>query len=707
MDITSSIKNSLLTAIVVGTSTTAAYASAELGDAKVIQADSNGFEATVTLKNQPLKEIGSVDLTKNASVVDANLQASSQLFISLDKAVDGSENTHVVRIKGPGKIATEHLAFNVQISRMDGSKLVKSYDLPSSMQSANTTVSAAPVSNHAVMVAQNDVKADYPKEVLAIMSDFEEVAGVTVLPTQGLDEAQAVAKADVQESMPAAVASIDKEKTAVSSAKNTTIDTRISVGEVVALSNMGERLALEFDVFGGNIENASDLQINIAPDTSLGALSPDAASVIAMLEQNVEPKGNGRYSVKLTSNQVMNEPLIPLLIDVKVGAKEESRRYSVFMDPPKAGAPSFQPEATFVADNGDFILVDKPVKAKSAVRKPVLVAKAAGNYGKATSNYLVSEGETLAGIAANLKGRAPLAEKMQHILSANPNAFVNGDVNRIIAGTTLKLPATWKQISPEPNMAPTKQTELAFAEDATSPVEEVLAQSQSTGQLEIPNMLPESEQLIGDEAIVNEVTSPNAPVQVAKTETQAPIAAPIVESEESLLDNTDTLALGAGVAAAAMAAGGIVLLRRRKAKAQDDFYLEEDALDLGEDDIDGLLTNNDALSFDDVNYISEADAYVNRGQINQAILVLKSGFEEQSANTAILVRLFELLSLKGDSVEFNSIATGYASLLKQDKALLSRANELAQSMSPVPELFQGMATRGDDSEALLQEPSVG
>lgn len=704
MDITSSIKNGLLTAIVVGTSTTAAYASAELSEAKIIQADSNGFEATVTLKNQPLKEIGSVDLTKNTSVLDANFQASSQLFVSLDKAIDGSENNHLVRIKGPGKIASEHLAFNVQISRMDGSKLIKNYDLAAKAQSAEELAAAVPVSNHAVMVAKNDV-ATYPEEVLAVMSGFEEVTGVTVLPTQELGGAtEMVAQAEVKN--PAAVT---PAPAAVTPVKNTTIDTRISVGEVVAQSNMGERLALEFDVFGGNIENASDLQIHIAPDTSLGALSPDAASIIAMMEQKIEAKGNGRYAVKLTSNQVMNEPLIPLLIDVKVGAKEESRRYSVFMDPPKAGVPSFQPEATFVADNGDFILVDKPIKAKVTAKKPSLVAKkATGNYGKESANYLVAEGETLAGIAANLKGRIPLTEKMQHILSSNPNAFINGDVNKIVAGATLKFPATWKKINSAPVAAPVEQTELALADDATSPVEEVLAQSQSTGQLDIPNMLPESEQLLGDEALVNEVTSPAAPVQAVKADAPTPVAPAIVETEESLFDNTDTLALGAGAAAVAMAAGGIVLLRRRKkAQAQDDFFLEEDALDLGDDDIDGLLANNEALSLDDVNYISEADAYVNRGQLNQAILVLKSGLEEQNANTAILFRLFELLSLKGDSVEFNVIATEYSTLLKQDRTLLSRVNELAQSIQPIPELFQGMATANYESDDLLQEPTAG
>ena len=61
MEMTPSIKNSLFTAIVVGTSTTAAYASAELSEANVVQADVSGFEATVTLKNQPVEEIESID----------------------------------------------------------------------------------------------------------------------------------------------------------------------------------------------------------------------------------------------------------------------------------------------------------------------------------------------------------------------------------------------------------------------------------------------------------------------------------------------------------------------------------------------------------------------------------------------------------------------------------------------------------------------
>ena len=680
MEMTSSIKNSLFTAIVVGASTTAAYASAELGDAQVVQADANGFEATVSLTNQPIQEIGSIDLTRNAAAPNANKQASAQLVVSLDQATDGTDRNHLIRVTGPGAVSAENLAFNVQVSKLDGSKLIKSYEMLPGM--AGTASISALVAGQ-MSPQQNNATAP-AADVLAAMAEFEEIPGVTVLPTtESFGETVATAQAQ-----PTAVPVITvKDKSTVASA-----GAPLKIGEVTAQSAMGERLTLEFDIAAQNVKNINDLLVNVIPDTSLGALAPDSVTAIAMMDQKIEKKGTDRYVVKLTSDQVMNEPLVPLLIDVKMGEQTESRSYSVFMEPARATLPTAAPETTFTANNGDFIMVDKPVNAKARKKAAVAVA-AVGvrSYGKNTNHYTVGEGETLATIAANIKGKVPLSEKMRYLRDSNPQAFVNGDMNQVIAGATLKFPSSWRTLSAS-TAAVAEPKNVAVLEDQASPVE-VLAQSQTTGELQIPNVAPELDQLIGDEAPVAEVTAGQAvAAPVAKTE-QAPVAvAPVVEAGESLLDSTDALALGGGAAAVAMAAGGIVLLRRRKASSKDEFSLEEDVAGMTSNEfaeMDSLLSS-DIVSLDDVNYVAEAEALMARGQLDQALALIQTGVEEQPVNGAIAQKLFELLSLKGDSASFNTAAIAQAVLLRQDKNLLAQVNQLAQKMDPVPELFQSM-----------------
>ncbi len=681
MEMTSSIKNSLFTAIVVGASTTAAYASAELGDAQVVQADANGFEATVSLTNQPIQEIGSIDLTRNAAAPNANKQASAQLIVSLDQATDGTDRNHLIRVKGPGAVSAENLAFNVQVSKLDGSKLIKSYEMLPGM-AGTTTISAMVASQ---MSPQQNNAAAPAADVLVAMAGFEEIPGVTVLPTtESFSETAATAQAQ-----PAAIPVITvKDQGKLASAAGA-----LKIGEVTAHSVIGERLALEFDIAAQNVKNINDLSVQVIPDTSLGALAPDSVTAIAMMDQKIEKRGTDRYVVKLTSDQVMNEPLVPLLIDVKMGEQTESRSYSVFMEPARAALPTAAPETTFTANNGDFIMVDKPANAKARKRAAVAVA-AVGvrSYGRNTNHYTVNEGETLATIAANIKGKVPLSEKMRYLRDSNPQAFVGGDMNQVIAGATLKFPSSWRTLNASA-AAVAEPKNVAVLEDQASPVE-VLAQSQTTESLQIPNVAPELDQLIGDEAPVAEVTAGQvAPVApIAKTEQAPVVVTPVVEAGESLLDSTDALALGGAVGAVAMAAGGIVLLRRRKASAKDEFSLEEDVAGVKNNEfaeMDSLLSN-DVISLDDVNYIAEAEALMARGQLDQALALIQTGVEEQPTNSTIVRKLFELLSLKADSVSFNTAAIAQAALLRQDKSLLAQVNQLAQKMEPVPELFQSM-----------------
>ncbi len=695
MEMTPSIKNSLFTAIVVGTSTTAAYASAELSEANVVQADVSGFEATVTLKNQPVEEIESIDLTRNAAASQANTEASRKLNVSLEQGVDGSNINHLIRVKGPGSVSAENLAFNVQVSKLDGSKLVKGYDIkpevvrapdrlsaPSMLDITQGTVQTQPLSESTMPTPS--------AEALMAMAEFEEVPGINISAQQ------------VDPSIIAAMPGEEANTVATNSTRQTTAQkANLELSDIKAKSTMGEILSLEFEISGKNIRNANDLVIQISPDSSLGALSTEAAVTLATLDQKVVKKAGNRYLIQLSSLQPVNEPLVPLLINVQAGDDTQTRQYSVLLDPPKNLDPVNSTDMPYLANNGDFIMVDKPAyTAKTKKAAATVVASSKKQSGGGTSHYVVSEGETLAGIAANLKGRAPLSEKMRILRDSNPQAFINGDVNQIVAGTTLKIPASWKTLAKAPvktgsvvETAPSRVEQEAQAQVAQTPPEDVspMENVAAIQEEENPNNL---DQLIGDETVVAEILPPaTQPATPVATTTEQTTVTPVVETvaEEGLL-STDNLAIAGGVAAAALAAGGLVMMRRRRnATTQEEFSLDgEITLAEQEEALPTLLNTEEAISLDGVDYLAEAEALLARGQIDQADLLLQTGVTEQPSNSGLIQRMFEVIALKRDSALFNSKAIALATHLRQDKALLGRVNQLAQKMTPVPEVFRNM-----------------
>ena len=697
MDMNAAVKNSLFTAIVVGTSTTAAYAAAELGDAQVVQADVSGFEATVQLKNQPIEEIESIDLTKNSVAAQANSEAARKLVVSLDPNVDGSNINHLIRVSGPGSVSAENLAFNVQVTKLDGSKLVKSYEL---LPEAKRTP--------AMLAKLNENQAVSERATVAAESPVS----------------NAVASA-AQSDNPAVLTAKKSEKPAVQKVKaenKTSVATNLVLSEVQTKSSMGEKLSLEFEVAANGSVDKKDFQVQVTPDSSLGALSTEAVIALASMDQKILEKGNNSYVVQLTSDQPVNEPLVPLLVNVQVGSIAESRQYSVLLDPPKqADQQMQQAEIPYLAGNGDFIMVDKQPAGKKPARHAVgnkkdsrlapssvaVARKGKAGSSKNTAVYTVSEGETLASIAANLRGKAPLNEKIRYLRDTNPQAFAGGDINKLVAGTALSIPSSWKVINNRTEVKANGSIDTSIAAIPEPSRVEMLAQAQAgTQQAQITESMvadASQDQLVGDEAIVAEIPDPKSVPVTAKTETVNPVVpAAAVETAkteiqgESLLDSTDGVALAGGAAAAALAAGGFVMMRRRKKAGADS---EEFSLD-GQTADDGELANDTAftlfhhadeeVNLGSVDYVAEADAFMARGQIDQALLVLQNAVEEQPGNSAAVLKLLEVIAVKGDSAMFNASAIASAALLRKDKALLNKANGLAQKMNPVPEIFRNM-----------------
>jgi hypothetical protein len=131
--------------------------------------------------------------------------------------------------------------------------------------------------------------------------------------------------------------------------------------------------------------------------------------------------------ISLTGNVPINEPLVTANLVVKCPYTANiSRNYSMFIDPvdrPVAFAYSSAPEPENVASAA-------PV-AQAVDREPVAIG----------SRYQVQSGDSLSEIAWRLESREiSLQAAMDGILAANPQAFTNGDPNRLQAGRWLDIP---------------------------------------------------------------------------------------------------------------------------------------------------------------------------------------------------------------------------------------------------------------------------
>jgi hypothetical protein len=180
--------------------------------------------------------------------------------------------------------------------------------------------------------------------------------------------------------------------------------------------------------------------------------------------------------IRLTGQTVIREPLLSLQLTVDCPYTAHLRRdYSVFLDPrvvsqqePAARAAVETPEVAAAAAPVRAAGVERmrttPAAARPVVRAPV----------QSSGSYRVQPGDSLSLIAASIPGRSvsiwPAADAL---FAANPEAFIDNDMNRLRAGAVLRIPdsileARASTTSPAPYTQATPVVAKAAAEPAAT-----------------------------------------------------------------------------------------------------------------------------------------------------------------------------------------------------------------------------------------------
>jgi len=238
-------------------------------------------------------------------------------------------------------------------------------------------------------------------------------------------------------------------------------------------------------------QEAESLSVRLAPAEMFAEAGLDYGVIARSVRLSVEKKA-GRTQVHLSSDKVITEPFLMLLIEVSAGGNRSVRQYALLLDPPSTRddvpvvtAPpvvpklAAEPIASTTATTSsavDAAVVTKPSKlpkqgAKlSHVREATKVSKEDATETKASSSdiqpttRLVKSGDTLLQIAASIQpsGATP-AQVMMAILQENSQAFEQKNIHRMKAGVILTIPEASAMLSIDTQQA-MKQVQLQTRE---------------------------------------------------------------------------------------------------------------------------------------------------------------------------------------------------------------------------------------------------
>ena len=222
----------------------------------------------------------------------------------------------------------------------------------------------------------------------------------------------------------------------------------LALGRLNVQSALGEPLRAEIDLPQITPAEADSLRVAPAsPDVfrAQGAeYSPAAHSVQIQLQR----RPDGSMYLRLSSARPINEPFVDLVIDANWSSGHIVRSYTMLLDPPAlrrpqaaTAAPQFQPQAPRPATPAQApARTEPPVRSRPAPALPA-PAPAAAEQSAASGEVTVRSGDTAGRIAAaHRPAGASLDQMLVAMMRSNPDAFIDGNVNRLRAGTVLQLP---------------------------------------------------------------------------------------------------------------------------------------------------------------------------------------------------------------------------------------------------------------------------
>ena len=464
----------------------------------------------------------------------------------------------------------------------------------------------------------------------------------------------------------------------------------LGLGEITLHSALSQPLDAEIELFDVGDLTDADMRVRLAPAEVFSRSGVDRLYFFSDLRFTPLLRG-GKSVIRVVSTQPVREPYLNFIVEVVRPNGQLYREYTVLLDPPSSAA--YRSQAAPSASAAPAVVAATSREATTApVRPAVMPAAQQGN------RYNVVSGDSLWKIATSLAadaGQVAPQGLMNDIHALNPQAFINGDINRLRAGAQLLLPdslASAASVVAEAPVAAVATPEVVVAPSTQLPVDppaELLIQEQARVEQELASQISETLQLqqslaqLGlqvqqlqeqmdarDQQIAGlqaELAARQARTETTAAPVPAPVAAPAPVTAES---GSNWLAIIAGLLALLLAGVAGLFWRSRKpvepAPVPAAAALTSSmpvapvapaiaavapaaavALSAREAPRGGPVwpsAGEDALQ--------SANVYIAYGRLSEAASTLRKAWDAQPQRSDIGFRLLEVLALLGDAQGF-------------------------------------------------------
>lgn len=217
--------------------------------------------------------------------------------------------------------------------------------------------------------------------------------------------------------------------TAVAAAFMPGIAGALELGEISSRAPLGQNLSASIELGGVADLSSDDVLVSLASADDFERLGVDRNVVTSGLTFTPDIGRNGRGVIHVKTSRPVREPYLNFVLQVVWPQGRLVREFTVLLDPPSYVASPVTPPAV------------APLTAARAPQAQPLVQSASA--ATPADSYRIQRNDALWDIASRNRpaGGVSVMQTMAAIQRMNPDAFVEGNINRLKVGQVLRLPS--------------------------------------------------------------------------------------------------------------------------------------------------------------------------------------------------------------------------------------------------------------------------
>ncbi len=233
----------------------------------------------------------------------------------------------------------------------------------------------------------------------------------------------------------------------------------LGLGEMTLDSYLNEPLKARVDLLNVGGLNEDQIRVRLATTEDFKRMGVDRAYFLTSITFDVEIDDNGRARIAITSEDPVLEPYLDFILEARWPSGRLLREYTVLVDPPvfdnatpvvsassrvaqvdEQAEPAKKNDWAVITSGGTRVDVKDSDLAPGQMPARAFNATTA-SQAESGSRYMIHRDDTLWSIASNARpSGASVHQTMLDIQRLNPDAFIDGNINKIKAGYIIYLP---------------------------------------------------------------------------------------------------------------------------------------------------------------------------------------------------------------------------------------------------------------------------